>query len=148
MVGRWKCREGRWERQRGVVDVLEGPKQLCSEPVWKLVKGEQLVEKPRKVAKHLEIGPSGWGPVGLAAVVAVLEEQVKRMVVVVRVVDEVVLVRPRMPASVELLGGPAWEPLRLENELAWDVATREVAVAAEWAESGVERPAVMDGIKS
>ena len=53
-----------------------------------------------------------------------------------------------MPASVELLGGPAWEPLRLENELAWDVATREVAVAAEWAESGVEKLAVMDGIKS
>ena len=148
MVGRWKRREGLWERQRGVVDMLEWPKQLCSEPV---AKGEQLVEKPRKVAKHLEIGPSGWGPVGLAAVVVVLEEQVKRMVVVVRVVDEVVLVRPRMPASVELLGGPVWEPQRLvlvDNGLAWDVATREVAVAAEWAESGVEKLAVMAGIKS
>ena len=49
-----------------------------------------------------------------------------------------------MPASVELLGGPVWEPQRL----AWDVATHEVAVAAEWAESGVEKLAVMDGIKS
>ena len=86
MVGRWKRREGRWERQRGVVDMLEWPKQLCSEPVRKLAKGEQLAEKPRKVAKHLEIGPSGWGPVGLAAVVVMLEEQVKRMVVVVHVV--------------------------------------------------------------
>ena len=56
-----------------------------------------------------------------------------------------------MPASVELLGGPVWEPQRLvlvENVLAWDVATHEVAVAAEWAESGVEKLAVMDGIKS
>ena len=83
MVGRWKRREGRWERQRGVVDMLEWPKQLCSEPV---AKGEQLVEKPRKVAKHLEIGPSGRGPVGLTAVVVMLEEQVKRMVLVVHVV--------------------------------------------------------------
>ena len=63
---------------------------------------------------------------------------------VVKWVDEVVLVGPRMPASVELLGGPVWEPQRL----AWDVATHEVAVAAEWAESGVEKLAVMDGIKS
>ena len=56
-----------------------------------------------------------------------------------------------MPASVELLGGPVWEPQRLvlvDHGLAWDVATREVAVAAEWAESGVEKLAVMDGIKS
>ena len=83
MVGRWERREGRWERLRGVVDMS---KQLCSEPVRKLAKGEQLVEKPRKVAKHLEIGPSGWGPVGLAAVVVMLEEQVNRMVVVVDVV--------------------------------------------------------------
>ena len=43
--------------------------------------GEQLVERPRKVAKHLEIGPSGWGPVGLAAVLVMLEERVQRMVV-------------------------------------------------------------------
>ena len=38
--------------------MLEWPKQLCSEPVRKLAKGEQLVEKPRKVAKHLDL--LGW----------------------------------------------------------------------------------------
>ena len=33
----------------------------------------------------------------------------------------------------------------VENGLAWDVATRVVAVAAEWAENEVEEPVVVDG---
>ena len=61
--------------------MVEWPKQLCSDPVRKLAMGEQLVERPRKVAKHLEIGPNGWGHVELAAVLVTLEERGQRMVV-------------------------------------------------------------------
>ena len=52
-----------------------------------------------------------------------------------------------MPASVEPLGGPVWEPRKLvlvENGLAWDVATCVVVVAAEWVENEAEKPVVVD----
>ena len=64
--------------------------------------------------------------------------------------DEAVLAGSQMPASEVVWGMRVWESQRLvlvENVLAWDVATHEVAVAVKWSESGAKRSAVVDGTK-
>ena len=108
---------------------------------------EQLVGRPKKAAKRLEIGPSELGHVELMVVAVVPGKLVERVALVVHVVKmvyegKVAVERAgsQMPASEVALG-----PQRLAR--GGNVARPVVGVAVQWSESVAQRLVVMDGVK-
>ena len=109
--------------------------------------GEPPMERGRKAAKRLEIGPSEREPVGSVVAVVVPGSLEERMTLVVHVVMdvekrvdeiEVAWAESQMPAVEVVLGRRVRGSQRLvlvENVLAWDVATHEVVAILQWSES-------------